>query len=338
MILSQEEINRRVEDSYELPNNVLEKVPHPIVSVRTSTYNHAPYIRQCIEGVLMQKTTFPIEYIIGEDYSSDETRSIVFDYAKKYPDIIRVVTADYNVGSKANGKRCIDRCRGKYMAICEGDDYWVDPLKLQKQVDFMENNPEYGMIHTNYQLTEGKIIGKRSFNESGDYLEDIINSKVTLATPTILLRKEIYDRIPKLYIDKGFRMGDLPMWIEVAAISKIKHLNFISAAYRTLQESASHSRDIDKQINFYKSVLECTRFYSDYFKIKLQNSSYNLYYESIIRAAFQSNNIEYADKYFKEAKTQKSLSLKMVLFYYATKFRIIRKILIMFLGFLGRES
>src|SRR5690554_4305235 len=107
MILNTEEIERRIHDSYELPNNVLQAVPHPMVTVRTSTYQHGPYIQDCIEGVLMQKTNFPIEFIIGEDFSTDGTRDIVFEYAKRYPDIIRVITADYNVGSKANGRRCI---------------------------------------------------------------------------------------------------------------------------------------------------------------------------------------------------------------------------------------
>ena len=145
MALTEAEINKRVSDSYEVGNNVLEAVPNPLVSIRTSTYNHGPYIKQCIEGILMQKTNFAFEYIIGEDFSTDETREIVFDYARKYPNIIRVITADYNVGSKANGRRCINACRGKYMALCEGDDYWTDPLKLQKQVDFLEGHPEYTM-------------------------------------------------------------------------------------------------------------------------------------------------------------------------------------------------
>ena len=144
-------LTKKIADSYELANNVLEHIPNPLVSIRTSAYNHGPYIKQCIEGVLMQRTNFPFEYIIGEDFSNDETREIVFEYAKKYPDVIRVITADYNVGSKANGRRCIRACRGKYMAICEGDDYWTDPLKLQKQVDFLEDNSEYGMCYTKVQ-------------------------------------------------------------------------------------------------------------------------------------------------------------------------------------------
>ena len=143
MLVDQIELERRFLDSYEIPNNVIYTVQQPLVTVRTSAYQHESYIKQCIEGVLMQKTTFQVEYIIGEDYSTDSTRNIVFDYAKKYPDLIRVITADYNVGMKANGLRCIKHSRGKYMAMCEGDDYWTDPFKLQKQVDFLEQNPDY---------------------------------------------------------------------------------------------------------------------------------------------------------------------------------------------------
>lgn len=145
MGLSQKEIEKRISDSYELPNNVLETVLEPMVTVRTSTYQHCSFIKDCIEGVLMQETDFPIEFIIGEDFSTDGTREIVLEYAEKYPEIIRVFTADYNVGSKANGLRCIRSARGKYMALCEGDDYWTDPLKLQKQIEYMEKNSNCSM-------------------------------------------------------------------------------------------------------------------------------------------------------------------------------------------------
>jgi glycosyltransferase involved in cell wall biosynthesis len=117
----------------------------PLVSVKTLTYNHAAFIRQCIEGVLMQKTNFPFEYIIGEDCSTDGTREIVLDYARKYPEIIRVITSESNVGSKENSRRTNLVCRGKYLALCEGDDYWTDPYKLQKQADFLESHETYSI-------------------------------------------------------------------------------------------------------------------------------------------------------------------------------------------------
>lgn len=146
MSLSKQEIEKRVADSYEIPNRVLESAINPMVTIRTSTYNHGPYIRQCIEGVLMQKTDFPFEFIIGEDFSTDNTMEIVKEYAEKYPDVIRVITADYNVGSKANGTRCRRASRGEYMAICEGDDYWTDPQKLQKQVEHLRDKPEVVLV------------------------------------------------------------------------------------------------------------------------------------------------------------------------------------------------
>ena len=147
------EIEKRIKDSYELPNMVLDSVPAPLVSVQTITYQHGAFIRQCMDGVLMQRTSFPFEYVIGEDFSTDGTREIVLEYAKRHPNAIRVITADKNVGAKANVCRTLVACRGKYIALCEGDDYWTDPLKLQKQVDFLEAHPECSMcFHEAYDL------------------------------------------------------------------------------------------------------------------------------------------------------------------------------------------
>lgn len=231
MVLSPEEIEKRVSDSYELPNEVLSKVPNPMVSIRTSTYNHGPYIRQCIEGVLMQKTTFSFEYIIGEDCSTDETREIVLEYSKKYPNIIRVVTADYNVGSKANGRRCIQRCRGKYMAICEGDDYWIDPLKLQKQFEFLEQNEEYSMcFHRCKEIFDG-INKEKAFLhlESREYTGFDILKKWSIPTASVLFRN---------YGDylcqncNGIFYGDIFLFLLLAEKGKLYCLPDIMSVYR----------------------------------------------------------------------------------------------------------
>lgn len=119
---------------------------HPVVSVQMMTYNHEPYIREAIEGVMMQKTDFEFELVIGEDCSADKTREICFEYQKKYPDRIRVLWSEKNLGrnphpSGGNAERTLVRCRGEFIAFCEGDDYWIDPLKLQKQVDAMRKHP-----------------------------------------------------------------------------------------------------------------------------------------------------------------------------------------------------
>lgn len=115
------------------------------LSVVTITYNHAPYIAKCIEGVLMQQVNFPMEFIIAEDCSTDGTRAICEEYAKKYPALIRLLPSDGNMGAVMNEQRAFEAARGKYIATCEGDDYWTDPLKLQKQVDFLESHPDYSV-------------------------------------------------------------------------------------------------------------------------------------------------------------------------------------------------
>ncbi|WP_418696786.1 glycosyltransferase [Bacteroides sp.] len=265
MVLSQEEIEKRVADSYELPNEVLKEVPDPIISIRTSTYNHAPYIRQCIEGVLMQKTSFPFEYIIGEDFSTDETREIVFEYARKYPNIIRVVTADYNVGSKANGQRCIKRCRGKYMAICEGDDYWTDPLKLQKQVDFLESHEDYGLVHT---MAKVYIDSQKKFKAQlqGRYFSHVDELIISnhIVTLTTCYRTEFYSRyVNDVHPSTSWKMGDYPMWIYISLHSKVHFIEEVTGVYRVLENSASRSSCTQKNIDFCMSVYSISKYFAE---------------------------------------------------------------------------
>jgi len=129
---------------------------HPLVSVLMITYNHEPFLRQAIDGVLMQQTDFDFELVIGEDCSADGTREICFEYQKRFPEKIRVLWAHENVYKKGgNGNRTRAHCRGEFIAMCEGDDYWTDPHKLQKQVDVLRRHPEVTLCcHHFVTLTE----------------------------------------------------------------------------------------------------------------------------------------------------------------------------------------
>ena len=136
----------------------------PLVSVHMITYNHESFIRRAIEGVMMQKTNFEFELVIGEDCSQDRTREICFEYQKKYPDKIRVLWWHENVtktiGSGSNGRRVRAHCRGEFIAFCEGDDCWTDPLKLQHQVDVMRRYPNVSICFGGvdyYQTSTGRI-------------------------------------------------------------------------------------------------------------------------------------------------------------------------------------
>jgi glycosyltransferase involved in cell wall biosynthesis len=115
----------------------------PMVSICCITYNQGKFITQAINGFLMQKTDFPVEIIVGDDCSNDDTLTVLQPYLSKYPDKIRVVSAAKNVGIHYNLINTLKFCTGKYIALCEGDDYWTDPYKLQKQVDFMEKSPDH---------------------------------------------------------------------------------------------------------------------------------------------------------------------------------------------------
>lgn len=121
-----------------------------------TTYNHAPYIARAIESVLAQRTSFAVELLLGEDCSSDSTPDICRSYAARYPDRIRLVTSEHNVGMRANYRRTIEACRGRYVAICDGDDWWCDPEKLERQVAMLEADPSLGLCYTrSLRLFEG---------------------------------------------------------------------------------------------------------------------------------------------------------------------------------------
>ena len=150
----------------------------PLVSICCLTYCHKPYISQCIEGFLMQETSFEYEIIIHDDASNDGTREILEEYASKYPTLFKLILQDENQYSKGIDVMAIlfSYATGKYIAMCEGDDYWTDPLKLQKQVDFLEKNHEYVLCSHNYdnynEETQLMAVNK---SMNGDYAYNIDN-------------------------------------------------------------------------------------------------------------------------------------------------------------------
>jgi len=143
-------------------NNAEEDIP--FVAVYMITYNHASYISMAIEGILMQKTTFKYKLFIGDDFSTDNTRNICLSYKEKYPDRIKLFLNEKNIGPNNNARNIYAACHSsgaKYVAMCEGDDYWTDPFKLQKQVDFLEKNPQYSFcFHKVFGYEHDRNIGE----------------------------------------------------------------------------------------------------------------------------------------------------------------------------------
>lgn len=136
-----------------------------MISVCMITYNHEKFINKAIDGVLMQQTTFPFELIIGEDNSTDKTRKICQEYVAKFPAKVKLLPSEFNVGMKKNFIRTLKNCKKKYVAYCEGDDFWTDKKKLQKQVEFLENNSEYVLSHHKDEILLEREVGYTVYDE-----------------------------------------------------------------------------------------------------------------------------------------------------------------------------
>lgn len=225
---------------------------NPVVSVHMITYNHEPYIRQAIEGVMMQKTDFEFELIIGEDASQDKTREICFEYQKKYPDKIRVLWWHENVSKLGgNSRRNMARCRGEFIAFCEGDDYWTDPLKLQKQVDVMRQHPDVGFCFCGAEIHDkitskkvnwtsglfpiGEMSGEFFFNLhlQGVFRNGVCWDETFLMTATILVRRELLCKCFERYEVFNWRLalGDITMWLGISSLSNVYFLKDIISVY-----------------------------------------------------------------------------------------------------------
>lgn len=186
-------------------NDIKNKKKIPLVSIACITYNQELYIKECIDGFLKQKTTFPIQIVIHDDASTDNTAVILKEYSEKYPDLIFPIFQtenQYSKGINPGVKYVFPKCTGKYIALCEGDDYWTDPYKLQKQVDFLEANEEYSICSHRYKVyyEDTKVfeydMNKKLFLENINGFSfdlEVFFSGWYLHTLTVVLRKDAMD-------------------------------------------------------------------------------------------------------------------------------------------------
>lgn len=262
-----------------------------MVCVRCLTFNHAPYIVDAMNGFTMQKTDFPFVCVVVDDASTDGEQEVIKNYLNEHFDLEDKMIArheetddyvltfarhktnlhcffavlylkynHYSIKKIKNPYYSQWQDKAKYIALCEGDDYWIDCLKLQKQVDFLENHPDFGLCHTNFKCQCGDSLFPSKQRGCEDYESLVMNSGV--GTLTALFRAHLYfdynkDINPSV---RGWKLGDAPLWIYMAAKQKVKYLNAITSTYRVLSESASHSKDVEKLIEFRQSSYEARKF------------------------------------------------------------------------------
>lgn len=250
------------------------------VSVAMITYNQEKFIAQAIESVLMQEADFDYELIIGEDCSTDRTREIVVDYHKRFPDKIRLLSPEQNLGAVKNFFRTIQSCSGQYIALLEGDDYWTSAHKLQKQADFLDAHPECALcfhpVRWFYEEQQSPGDGRPEHNSiwpkqcrETSTIEDLLQD-MFIQTASVVLRNGLLTNYPEwLYT---LKMGDWPLCTLYAQYGTIACLNEVMSAYR------NHHNGIWSNIDNISRYKETIKMY-DCFKAHL-----NFRYAKIIRA------------------------------------------------------
>ena len=248
---------------------------NPVLSVCLITYNQALYIRQAVESILLQHSTFEWELIIADDCSRDGTADIVREYSVKYPDRIRLILQDRNVGAARNWSDLMRSAQGKYIAYLEGDDYWTDPGKLEKEVAFLENNADYSLVCTDYDILAhssgeltGNFLGKKYGlkKEHDIVLADYIFSRRAIRSLTVVFRRdmlEAYFNEIGTEVTHNPSAGDLPLWLFILSRSRARYMPCSTATYRILPGTGSRPVDPLRKKTFQDGVCDILEYFID---------------------------------------------------------------------------
>lgn len=261
-----------------------------IVSICCITYNQEKYVRDALDGFLMQKTSFPIEIIIHDDASTDKTADIIREYAQKHSDLIVPIYQQenqYSQGVKPLRNFVFPKAQGKYIALCEGDDYWTDPYKLEKQVNFLEKHEDFAMCFHKVKvlLKDGRLVKDFITKVPGAVttLEDLARKGNFIHTASVMLRNNF--TMPAW--GEKCPIGDYPLYFIAAGKKKIKHLSDVMAVYRMGVGIFSASSGYNKTLNSFLTIGAILKnHHDDHVHGLLLNKYERLYFSLICRHFF----------------------------------------------------
>lgn len=236
----------------------------PLVSIQCLVYNHESYLKECLEGFVSQRVNFPFEAIVHDDASTDGSASIIREYAKRYPDIIKPIIECENQYKKKDGsleRTMLAACEGKYIAICEGDDYWTDPFKLQKEVDLLESDPLISLVYTNFETVDdiGNKIHRGDYevhknrSRTGCVFFELLKGNFVM-TLTTCMRREVFES--SLYREAPAKF-DYAVFLTAASLGTLAYLPEKTACYRQSPNGMMSTKR--GQIN--KALLEIRLFF-----------------------------------------------------------------------------
>lgn len=275
----------------------------PLVSVIMPTYNHEKYIAQAIESVLLQECDFKYQLIIGEDRSIDNTRAICQEFAIKHPGQIVLLPATANLGLVLNYKQLFEASSTKYVAILEGDDYWIDKDKLQMQVNIMEKDSSIGLVHTRssslYEDGDIKLnTHLRNSSKIGiDLFEEIICGKYTISPLTVCFRQAIFTQFVnyEFCISNKLKTIDFFLWLEMSMHTKFFFIDKVTGHYRILSSSISNSNNYEK----FKGWHEKAILTLDYYKLKypiskpIEKKIYNVISSEAVKMGLENHEYNF---------------------------------------------
>ena len=285
-----------------------EFICNPFVSVVIPSFNRESKVGETIDSIMNQKCKFDFEIIIGDDCSTDNAREVLQQYQEKYPQNIVLLFHDENIGLGANWATCVLQCRGKYIGNCDNDDYWHNPDKLQLQVDFMEANPKFGVIHTDYRKhnrVTGKITKEKATNsiiKNEPLQNSVMNGNFRCCNATVMYRKSVLEQYINLddYIKYQFTLQDWNTWMILSNFTEFYCMPISTATFGVETESITRPNSFEKLEKRFDKEKECYKYICNFFpeKYPFVEEEYVAYSNSaLLNLAFKLRDFAKARKH-----------------------------------------